>query len=192
MDMFIKRHPSRGHRKNQHGHPNASFLEKKCTLNAGRPNLACRWEPNVTCQVCQARLSSFFFGSKKSAELFVTPCREARRGAGCPKREWTSGKMERWFLPLILFGQSLVLVDAASVNAQNRSGQVIKYAGKTEVNAGFWRQANPKRPRQEDCEDRKEVQKESTMVRCTQLNGSTWSTEKKYMRRYKGTFDMFL
>ena len=23
------------------------------------------------------------------------------------------------------------------------------------------------------------------------LNGSTWSTEKEYMRRYKGTFDIF-
>ena len=45
--------------KNQHGHKNASFLEKKCTLNAEGPNLACRWKPDLACQGCQARLSSF-------------------------------------------------------------------------------------------------------------------------------------
>ena len=28
-------------------------------------------------------------------------------------------------------------------------------------------------------------------IRCTLLNGSAWSTEKKYMRRYKGAFDIF-
>ena len=27
--------------------------------------------------------------------------------------------------------------------------------------------------------------------KCTLLNGSAWSTEKKYMRRYEGTFDIF-
>ena len=37
-----------------------AFLRKnKCTLNAEGPNLACRWGPNLACQVCQARLSSF-------------------------------------------------------------------------------------------------------------------------------------
>ena len=57
--------------------------------------------------------------------------------------------------------------------------------GRTDVNAGCWEQANPKRPRQEECDDREEMQEESRMVRCTLLNGSTWSTEKKYTRRYK-------
>ena len=28
-------------------------------------------------------------------------------------------------------------------------------------------------------------------MRCTLLNGPAWSTEKKYMRRYKGVFDIF-
>ena len=35
------------------------------------------------------------------------------------------------------------------------------------------------------------MQKEPRAVRCALLNGSTWSTEKKYMRRYRGTFDIF-
>ena len=29
----------------------------------------------------------------------------------------------------------------------------------------------------------------SETVRMTLLNGSSWSTEKKFLRRYKGTFD---
>ena len=36
------------------------------------------------------------------------------------------------------------------------------------------------------------MQKESRTARCTLLNGATWNTEKKYMSRYKGTFDIFI
>ena len=32
---------------------------------------------------------------------------------------------------------------------------------------------------------------EEKRLKCTLLSGSAWSTEKKYMRRYKGTFDIF-
>ena len=46
----------------------------------------------------------------------------------------------------------------------------------------------PLRSRQEEGKDRKDMQKESKLVRCTLLNGSAWSTDRKYMRRYKGTF----
>ena len=39
--------------------------------------------------------------------------------------------------------------------------------------------------------DRTEMRKEEKRLKCTLLNGSAWSTKKKYMRRYKGTFDIF-
>ena len=32
---------------------------------------------------------------------------------------------------------------------------------------------------------------EEKRLKCTLLSGPAWSTEKKYMRRYKGTFDIF-
>ena len=35
------------------------------------------------------------------------------------------------------------------------------------------------------------MQKDARRLRCTLLNGSAWSTEKKCIRRYKGTFDIF-
>ena len=40
-------------------------------------------------------------------------------------------------------------------------------------------------------EDRTEMKKEARRLRCTLLNGSTWSTEKN-MRRYKGKCAFFL
>ena len=39
--------------------------------------------------------------------------------------------------------------------------------------------------------NRSGVRKPATKVRCTLLNGSDWNTERKYMRRYTGTFDIF-
>ena len=35
------------------------------------------------------------------------------------------------------------------------------------------------------------MRKEEKRLRCALLNGSAWSPERKYMRRYKGTFDVF-
>ena len=35
------------------------------------------------------------------------------------------------------------------------------------------------------------MKKEAQLLRCTLLNGSAWSTERKCMRRYKGKCDIF-
>ena len=35
------------------------------------------------------------------------------------------------------------------------------------------------------------MQEDARRSRCTLLNGSAWSTQKKYMRRYKGACDIF-
>ena len=35
------------------------------------------------------------------------------------------------------------------------------------------------------------MKKEAKLLRCTLLNGSAWSTERKHMRRYKGKCDIF-
>ena len=40
-------------------------------------------------------------------------------------------------------------------------------------------------------EDRTEMKKETRVLRCTFLSGSAWSTERKYMRRFKGKCDIF-
>ena len=35
------------------------------------------------------------------------------------------------------------------------------------------------------------MKKEARLLRCTLLNGSAWSTKRKYMRRHKGRCDIF-
>ena len=88
-----------------------------------------------------------------------------KRKRRLPKARWTLGNIGRWFLLSIMFGRSLVGVNAASENAQYRSGQMISMQEETEVNASSWEQTIPMRPRQEERKDRKEVQKESRMIR---------------------------
>ena len=77
-----------------------------------------------------------------------------------------------------------------SDDVQFKSGQMKRMLEGTEVKASSREHAIPRGSRQEDCKGRK-MQKESKMVGCTLLNGSQWSTENKYMRRYKGTHDNF-
>ena len=55
---------------------------------------------------------------------------------------------------------------------QNRSGQIAGMQGGTKVNASSWWQTIQRMCRQEEGKDRKEMQKESGMVRCTLLIGS--------------------
>ena len=78
-----------------------------------------------------------------------------------------------------MIGQNLVGVDATSNDIQYRSGQM------TRMQEGADGDLDRKTVKT------KEMQKESKMERCTLLNRSTWRTEKKYMKRHKGTFDIF-
>ena len=59
------------------------------------------------------------------------------------------------------------------------------------VKESVWQVAVPKRLRQKSGKDGTEMQKEANMGRCTLLHGSAWSTERKYMRKYRGPFDIF-
>ena len=54
-----------------------------------------------------------------------------------------------------------------------------------------WVEEIPQRWKQSKGEDRTEMKKEGKLLRCTLLNGSAWSTERKYMRRYRGKCDIF-
>ena len=65
---------------------------------------------------------------------------------------------------------------------QNQEVQVKKSRW-AEENSQSWK--HPKR------EDRTEMKKEAKLLRCTLLNGSAWSMERKYMRRCKGKCDVF-
>ena len=59
------------------------------------------------------------------------------------------------------------------------------------VQGGRWAEEIPQRWRQPKGEDRTEMNKEAKLLRCTLQHGSAWSTERKYMRRYKGKCNLF-
>ena len=60
-----------------------------------------------------------------------------------------------------------------------------------QVKGSRWAEEIPQRWRQPKGEDRTEVKKEAKLLSYTLLNGSAWSTERKYMRRYTGKCDIF-
>ena len=60
-----------------------------------------------------------------------------------------------------------------------------------QVKESRWMEETPQRWRQPTGAERTESRTEEKRLKYTLLNGSAWSTEKKHMRRYKGTFDIF-
>ena len=60
-----------------------------------------------------------------------------------------------------------------------------------QVKGSRWAEEFPQRWKQPKGEDWTDKKKEAMLLRCTLLNGSVWSTERKYMRRYKGKCDIF-
>ena len=83
-----------------------------------------------------------------------------------------------------MIGHSVEGVNEASENAKNNKGQM---QGERKMKESSCVQMNQRIHGQEGAGCRRKQR----MARCTSLNGSTWSSEKKNMRRYKGTFDVF-
>ena len=71
----------------------------------------------------------------------------------------------RWFLLLLMIGESLVGVNAASETAQNRGGQMQGTQGERKKMESKWVQMNQRNFKQEKETCRSRVQKESNMVR---------------------------
>ena len=55
-----------------------------------------------------------------------------------------------------------------------------------QVKESTWTEEIPQRWKQPKGEDRTNLKKEAKLLRCTLLNGTAWSTERKYKRRCKG------
>ena len=67
-------------------------------------------------------------------------------------------------------GQNWLSVSAAAEGPQRRTEAVMRMQQEVQIKESSWRQ--PKG------EDRTEMKKVARVLRCTLLNGSTWSTEK--------------
>ena len=71
----------------------------------------------------------------------------------------------RWFLLLLMIGESLVGENATSVTAQNRGGQMQRTQGERNNMESKWVQMNQRNFKQEKGTCRSRVQKEPIMVR---------------------------
>ena len=99
---------------------------------------------------------------------------------------------EVWKMAIYLVvTQSWLGANAALEETQDRSGPVTLVWQEMEVKEGSWGDSFPKMRRRKGGQDKTQIQKEARGMTCTLLTGSAWSTEKKYMRRYRGTFYIF-
>ena len=74
---------------------------------------------------------------------------------------------------------------------QKRTEMMERLQQEDQVKGGRWAEEMPQRWKQPKGRDRTEMKKGAKLLRCTLLYGSAWSTERKYMRRYKGKCDIF-
>ena len=107
---------------------------------------------------------------------------------------WTQGKFGKGIFLFFLVeegGQNCVGACTASEEPQSSKEAMTRMQQVMQIKESSWEEVAPTRRRQPRGEDRTEMKKEARMVRCTLLNGSAWRTERKNMRKYKGTFDIF-
>ena len=94
---------------------------------------------------------------------------------------------------LCLLGQSMLCVNAAVAEGSRRgTAVVLRMRGEMQFKEERQAKSVSYRWKQPKVEDRVNMKKEPTLLRCTLVNGSAWSTERKYRRRYKGKCDIFL
>ena len=142
------------------------------------------------------------------AGLFVSERKEedvnekGRKRNKSPRAKQLLGRSGRWLFLLVI--QNWFCVDAAVGRLEPKGkAEVPEIIIVSDAVEGTFLDLDGKSLQEEQKEkhqrkwkrskgvDRTEMRKEEKRLRCALLIGSAWSTEKKYMRRYKGTFDIF-
>ena len=82
-------------------------------------------------------------------------------------------------------------INAAAEGSQKETAVVFRMRGEMQFREERQTRSFSYRWKQRKGEDKANVKKEETLTRCTLLNGSAWSPERKYMRRCKGKCDIF-
>ena len=114
------------------------------------------------------------------------------------------GRSGRWLFLLLILMQNWCCVDAAAGRLEPEGeAEVPKIIIVSDVVRGTkvdldgeslqkdHKEKHPRKWKRSKEVDWTEMRKEEKRLRCTLPNGSAWSTEKKYMRRFKGTCDVF-
>ena len=121
-----------------------------------------------------------------------------------PRTKQFLGRSGRWLFFLLILMQNWLCVDAAVGRLEPKGkAEVREIIVVPDALEGTFVDLDGKSLQEEQKEkhqrewkrstgvDRTEMRKEEKRLRCAWLNGSTWSTEKKCMRRCKFTFDVF-
>ena len=101
--------------------------------------------------------------------------KKAGREQDAPKRDkpWES------------LGSAWCTIGKVSALQQKRTAEMMRMQQEAQEKGGRWMEEIPQRwkqPKEEDKTEKKEVR----ALRCALLNGSAWSTERKYTRSFKG------
>ena len=130
---------------------------------------------------CKEKIVSLFTARMKEEKKEKEGRKRDRRPAG------------RWLFLPFLFGQNWLCVNAAAEGLQRRTEMMERMRQQeVQVKESRWVEEIPQRWKQPQGEDGTKMKKEEKLLRCTLLNGSAWSTERKYMRRCKGKCDIFV
>ena len=129
---------------------------------------------------------------------------KGRKRDKSPRAKQFLGRSGRWLFLLLILMQNWFCVDAAAgrlkLKGEAEVPEIITVSDAVEGTfvdldgKSHQEEQKGKHPRKWKLSkgvDWTEMRKEEKRWRCAFLNGSAWSTERKYMRRYKGTFDFF-
>ena len=139
-----------------------------------------------------------------ASERKVEDVREKdRKRSKSPRAKLRLGRSGIWLFFLLILMQNWFCIDAAVGRLEPKGkakvleiiivsdaveGTFVDLDGRT---FGRTKKENHQRERKRSKGvDRTEMRKEEERLRCAMLSGSAWSTERKYMRRYKGKCDI--
>ena len=141
---------------------------------------------------CKERIVLFFTARMKEEKKEKEGQKEGQKEDRRPRTTEVLGKSGRSLFLLISLAQNWLCVNAAEEGLQKRTEMTERWQHQNgQVKESRWAEESPQRWKQPKGEDRTEMKKEAKLLRCTLLNGSAWSTERKYMRRYKRKCDIF-
>ena len=151
---------------------------------------------------CKEQFASLFVSERKEEDLEE----KGRNRNKSPRTKQLLGRSGKWVFLLLILLQKWFCVDAAvgrlEQEGKRKCRKSLSCRMRWKALSWTWIVKASRRSRRKSTgesgsghkelfTDRTEVRKEEKRLRCALLNGSAWSTEKKYMRRYKGTFDIF-
>ena len=125
---------------------------------------------------CKERIVRFFAARMKEEKKEKKGQKKNRR----PRERRVPEKSGRWLFLFFLLRQNWLCVNAAAEGLQRGTEMMERMQQQeVQVNESRWMEKTPQRWRKPKAADRTDMRKEEKRMKCTLLNGSAWSTERK-------------